>query len=310
MKAPNQGFQYQGYAPQGYQQQVYQQQGYQQYQGQVIQGGYQQQQSLPVQGYQEVYQENNFYQQPPMKQQVHYQQTYQEVYQQPPQVQHYQQTYQEVYQQPPQGQQLYQQYQMPPQQFQPARVQKLPREMPPPVVKPRKPQGTSSKRPICFLDIAIGGKMAGRIVLELFSDITPKTCENFRAICTGEKGGNLSYKGCPFHRIIPQFMVQGGDFTNHDGTGGTSIYGGEFDDENFKVKFSGKYELAMANAGPNTNGSQFFITTTHCDWLSGKHVVFGKVIQGQDVVDAMDAVGTEDGKPQVSVVIVNCGQLQ
>ena len=280
---PSQGFQQQGYPPQNCQQQGLYQQGYQQYQPPINQGLYQQE-------YQEVFQQQSY------KQQVPYQQNqyYKQVYQQPPQGQRYQQ--------PPQDQRYQQQpiHQMPPQQYQQPhgsvawQVQKI----------------STSKRPVCFLDISIGGQMAGRIVLELFSDITPKTCENFRAICTGEKGGNMSYKGCPFHRIIPQFMVQGGDFTNHDGTGGTSIYGGEFDDENFKVKFNGKYELAMANAGPNTNGSQFFITTTNCDWLSGKHVVFGKVIQGQNVVDAMDAVGTEEGKPKTSVVIVNCGQLQ
>ena len=152
--------------------------------------------------------------------------------------------------------------------------------------------------------------MAGRIVLELFSDITPKTCENFRVLCTGERGPKLCFKGCQFHRIIPEFMIQGGDITNHDGTGGLSIYGDEFADENFNVKFAGKYELAMANAGPNTNSSQFFITTTNCDWLSGKHVVFGKVLQGQNVVDAMESCGTEEGKPKCSVQIVNCGQLQ
>ena len=159
----------------------------------------------------------------------------------------------------------------------------------------------------CFFDIVIGNQNAGRIVFELYNDITPKTCENFRALCTGEKG--FGYKGCPFHRIIPQFMIQGGDFTNHNGTGGRSIYGDRFPDENFKVSFQGPGELAMANAGPNTNGSQFFITTIHCHWLSGKHVVFGRVIEGMDIVKKMEACGSQNGKPTQQCYIANCGQL-
>ena len=162
-------------------------------------------------------------------------------------------------------------------------------------------------RPHCFFDISIDGKGIGRIVFELYSDITPKTCENFRALCTGEKG--FGYKGCPFHRIIPQFMIQGGDFTRHNGTGGKSIYGEKFADENFKVSFQGPGELAMANAGPNTNGSQFFITTIRCDWLTGKHVVFGKVIEGMDVVKKMESYGSSSGKTKVNIAIADCGQL-
>ena len=162
-------------------------------------------------------------------------------------------------------------------------------------------------RPHCFFDISIGGKSAGRIVFELYTDITPKTCENFRALCTGEKG--FGYKGCPFHRIIPQFMIQGGDFTRHNGTGGKSIYGEKFADENFKVSFQGPGELAMANAGPNTNGSQFFITTIKCDWLTGKHVVFGKVIEGMDVVKQMESYGSSSGKTKIPITIADCGQL-
>ena len=163
-------------------------------------------------------------------------------------------------------------------------------------------------RPLCFFDIVIGKQNAGRIVFELFSDITPKTCENFRVLCSGEKG--FGYKGCPFHRIIPEFMIQGGDFTRQDGTGGRSIYGEKFPDENFKVTFQGPGDLAMANAGPNTNGSQFFITTTLCDWLTGKHVVFGRVIEGMDVVLKMDACGSGSGKTSTKVFISNCGELK
>ncbi len=163
------------------------------------------------------------------------------------------------------------------------------------------------KRPRCFFDIAIGNQRAGRIVFELFSDITPKTCDNFRALCTGEKG--YGYKGCPFHRIIPQFMIQGGDFTNRDGTGGRSIYGERFPDENFKVPFQGPGDLAMANAGPNTNGSQFFITTIKCDWLTGKHVVFGRVIEGMELVKRMESYGSGSGAPSTTIFIFNCGQL-
>ena len=162
-------------------------------------------------------------------------------------------------------------------------------------------------RPKCFFDITVDNKSIGRIVFELFTDITPKTCENFRALCTGEKG--FGYKGCPFHRIIPQFMIQGGDFTNFNGTGGKSIYGHKFEDENFNVPFQGPGELAMANAGPDTNGSQFFITTIRCDWLTGKHVVFGKVVEGMNVVKQMEALGSKSGKTQRKVAIGNCGQL-
>ena len=164
-----------------------------------------------------------------------------------------------------------------------------------------------TQRPRCFLDIQIGNENIGRIVIELFSDITPKTCENFRALCTGEKG--FGYKGCPFHRIIPDFMIQGGDFTKQNGTGGKSIYGETFEDENFKVKFKAPGELAMANCGKNTNGSQFFITTVKCSWLNNKHVVFGKVVEGMDVVTKMEGYGSESGKPSKKVIIADCGQL-
>nr|CAH8859821.1 unnamed protein product [Trichobilharzia regenti] len=156
-----------------------------------------------------------------------------------------------------------------------------------------------------FFSITANGEPLGRIVFELFPDV-PKTAENFRALCTHEKG--YGYKNSVFHRIIPKFMCQGGDFTNGNGTGGKSIYGSKFADENFIHKHDQPFLLSMANAGPNTNGSQFFITTDRCSWLDGKHVVFGKVVEGSDVVKKMESLGSESGKTSKTVVIADCGQ--
>ncbi|KAG1727752.1 cyclophilin-like domain-containing protein [Suillus paluster] len=157
-------------------------------------------------------------------------------------------------------------------------------------------------------DIAIDNKPSGRITFKLYDDIVPKTAKNFRELATGQHG--FGYAGSTFHRVIPTFMLQGGDFTRHDGTGGKSIYGEKFADENFKLKHEKPGLLSMANAGPNTNGSQFFITTVVTSWLDGKHVVFGEVDEGMEVVRTIEAQGTRSGRTNVKVSITASGTVE
>jgi len=164
-----------------------------------------------------------------------------------------------------------------------------------------KPEDVTQK---VFFDISIGGEPAGRIVFGLYGNVVPKTTENFRQLCLKQ------YKRCPFHRIIPGFMIQGGDFTNRNGTGGKSIYGEKFADENFDLDHTKPGLLSMANSGPNTNGSQFFITTATTDWLNGKHVVFGEVMEGMDVMQEMEANGSQSGRTRQPVEIADSGELE
>ena len=166
-----------------------------------------------------------------------------------------------------------------------------------------------------YFDIEVDGQKEGRIVFGMFGDTVPKTVKNFSTLCdgsagTGNSGKPLHFKGSSFHRIIPGFMAQGGDFTNGNGTGGESIYGNKFADENFTLQHTKPYLLSMANAGPNTNGSQFFITFKETPWLNGRHTVFGEVIEGQEIVEAMEKIGSGSGKTSKTVTIVDSGRLE
>jgi len=173
-------------------------------------------------------------------------------------------------------------------------------------LKQKQNQKQKPKDDLVFMDIGINNKPIGKIVIKLFSNIVPKTCNNFRMLCI-----NKSYVDSPFHRIIKDFMIQGGDFTNEDGTGGKSIYGNKFEDENFVIKHNKPYLLSMANSGPNTNGSQFFITTSETPHLNGKHVVFGEVVEGFDIIDELNVSDTDGkDKPVDDIRILRCNIKQ
>eukprot|EP00656_Telonema_subtile_P006232 TRINITY_DN1285_c0_g2_i1.p1 TRINITY_DN1285_c0_g2~~TRINITY_DN1285_c0_g2_i1.p1 ORF type:complete len:254 (-),score=102.58 TRINITY_DN1285_c0_g2_i1:179-940(-) len=167
---------------------------------------------------------------------------------------------------------------------------------------------TLRTQPQVYFDMELDGEAIGRIVMRLRNDVAPKTCENFRQLCIRDEGEG--FVKSIFHRVIPGFMCQGGDFTNHNGTGGKSIYGEKFEDENFQLKHTGAGVLSMANAGPGTNGSQFFLCTAKTAWLDGKHVVFGKVLTGMDVVTAIEEVGSQSGATSKKVTVAACGELE
>jgi len=176
--------------------------------------------------------------------------------------------------------------------------------------------GVKAKRPRCFMDITIGGIPVGRLIFELYSDITPRTCENFRALCTGEKGIGkqtgkpLHYQGTTFHRVVKDFMIQSGDFSDGNGKGGESIYNGTFEDENFEMKHDKPFLLSMANKGPNTNGSQYFILTQPAPHLDDIHTVFGVLISGKEVVKEIEELQVDKkSRPLQDARIVNCGEL-
>ncbi len=170
--------------------------------------------------------------------------------------------------------------------------------------------------PRVFLDIKIGDVPVGELVIELRQDIVGKTCENFRALCTGEKGFDtnsgkpLCYKGCSVHRVVPGMVCQGGDIINDDGTGGTSIYGGSFEDECFTLRHTGRGVVSMVNSGPDSNRSQFFISFATNDWMDDAHVVFGYVVEGMHVLQKIENAGSANGRPTMPITIMSCGELK
>jgi len=242
--------------------------------------------------------------------QAGFQQQPQSGFQQQPQSGFQQQPQSGFQQQPQSGFQQQPQSGFPPQQQGGFPQQSQPRQ------QQQQPQQQLPPRSKVFFDVQINGQDSGRIVMELFDEVVPRTTRNFYNIAQGQRTQDnpkgLSYRGTIFHRIIPQFMLQGGDFENFDGTGGESIYGRSFNDENFLVKHGSPGLLSMANSGPNTNGAQFFITTVKTEWLDNKHVVFGRVDDQQsfNLVKTIESLGSSSGKPSAEVKIVNSGILQ
>lgn len=169
---------------------------------------------------------------------------------------------------------------------------------------------SDAKNPKVFFTVSKNNKEVGKITFELYQNHVPKTAENFRQLCTGEHASKITYKNSVFHRIINSFMAQGGDITKGNGTGGMSIYGANFKDENLKLKHFKRGQLSMANAGPDTNSSQFFITFGETPWLDGHHVVFGELVDGENVLKELESNGSKDGKPKVILKISDCGEIK